>query len=200
VQHGPRPAALDDLSRLLPVLMPCRSCLQAECTSLFDRIIKLIGDDIEKQRDNNGCLAYWCAVVLQHLHPDFRALTLYQWHARHTHAHPASGTAAECAPILLQSVRPHFQAVNGVAMRLAMACTDCSTQPALLGVLLGTRMTAQQRLECRATHIRKVLAMITMLPWLPASIVRGAAPPAQKNIGKPRSMPHARCHGRPPCC
>ena len=46
--------------------------LQAERTSMFDRIIQVIGGQIEKQQDDNGCLAYWyalCASLAACTHP-----------------------------------------------------------------------------------------------------------------------------------
>jgi myosin-5 len=48
----------------LAALVIFRSCLhwrafQADRTSIFDRIIQIIGGQIEKQQDENKCLAYW---------------------------------------------------------------------------------------------------------------------------------------------
>jgi hypothetical protein len=52
----------------LAALVIFRACLhwrafQADRTSIFDRIIQVIGGQIEKQQDENKCLAYWWAAL-----------------------------------------------------------------------------------------------------------------------------------------
>jgi hypothetical protein len=34
--------------------------VQADRTTLFDRVIGVIGSQIEQQQDDNAALAYWC--------------------------------------------------------------------------------------------------------------------------------------------
>lgn len=52
---------------ILDLHLCCRCCLQWRCfqadrTSIFDKIIGVIGNQIEKQQDENACLAYWCVL------------------------------------------------------------------------------------------------------------------------------------------
>lgn len=59
--------------RPVAALVVFRCCLQwrsfqAERTSMFDRIIQVIGGQIEKQQDDNGCLAYWLTNTVTLLH------------------------------------------------------------------------------------------------------------------------------------
>ncbi|MEW5300071.1 MAG: hypothetical protein WDW36_003028 [Sanguina aurantia] len=55
-------------------------CFQADRTSIFDKIIGVIGNQIEKQQDENACLAYWLANTVTLLH------------MLHKNIKPASGT------------------------------------------------------------------------------------------------------------
>lgn len=57
----------------LAALIIFRSCLQwrsfqLDRTSIFDRIIGVIGSQIEKQQDDNKCLAYWLTNTVTLLH------------------------------------------------------------------------------------------------------------------------------------
>eukprot|EP00775_Hariotina_reticulata_P007220 gene7220-7433_t len=57
----------------LAALVVFRSCLQwrafqADRTSVFDRIIQVIGSQIERQQDDNACLAYWLTNTVTLLH------------------------------------------------------------------------------------------------------------------------------------
>ncbi|KAF8063028.1 XI-F [Scenedesmus sp. PABB004] len=57
----------------LAALVVFRACLQwrafqADRTSVFDRIIQVIGSQIERQQDDNACLAYWLTNTVTLLH------------------------------------------------------------------------------------------------------------------------------------
>lgn len=80
-----------------------RSCLQwkafqADRTSLFDKIINTMGGQIEKQQDDNNCLAYWLAntsTLLFLLMKNIKPATSGSYTSRLA----PSGGVSRCAPL-----------------------------------------------------------------------------------------------------